>query len=257
MSPNTSTEDGILEQLTTYAVIGYKLFEVARLTLVNMRLVPKNATSLETLAVMSKWSKEMLDSLGGTVEVIGEPPPWGVLQVSNHRSYMDILILASQSPGHYVAKADIADWPILGPAAKLGGSIFVQRDDKDSRRSVRETLQEQLALGKTMNVFPEGTTEGPPGTLPFKVGAFVTAINTGAKVALTAIEYPEASDAWVDQEPAGQHFMRVHRHPKRVRLSFGPVLDPADFEDAKELSLAAKAWIDEELDRLGDFSKPL
>lgn len=256
MSPN-HTDESILDQLKTYAVMGYKLLEAARLTIVNMRLVPKNATSAETMAVMSKWSREMLEALGVELEVIGEPPPWGCLQVSNHRSYLDILVLASHSPGHYVAKADIADWPIMGPAAKLGGSVFVKRDDKNSRRSVRETVQEQLAMGNTINLFPEGTTEGPPGTLPFKVGAFTTAINTGVKVALTAIEYPEASDAWVDQEPAGQHFMRVHRHKKKVRLSFGPMLDPADFEDAQALSLAAKEWIDDELDRIGDFSKPL
>jgi hypothetical protein len=51
--------------------------------------------------------------------------------------------------------------------------------------------------------------------------------------------------------------MRVHRHPKKVRLSFGPLLDPADYEDAKELSLAAKEWIDAELERIGDLSRPL
>ena len=63
MSPN-HTDESILDQLKTYAVMGYKFLEAARLTVVNMRLVPKNATSAETMAVMSKWSREMLEALG-------------------------------------------------------------------------------------------------------------------------------------------------------------------------------------------------
>lgn len=249
------TPSRLLTKAATKAVVTRKIFGILQRTALHLAEVPRGATGFEIALHMQRWAKVLLDVCDVHVDYIGgTPPEWGCLQVSNHRSYMDIMLLGSISPGMYIAKAEIKDWPIIGPAATRGDSIYVDRDNKDSRKAVREALGRGLQRGYTMNVFPEGTTAAAPGTIGFRSGSFEVAAELGAKIAPVALEYELLSDGWINNEPPLQHFTRVHGGPKRARISFGPIMQGSD---GKELARQAQAWINAELDRIGDFSKPV
>jgi len=84
-----------------------------------------------TAAARAAWlqcsARRMLRCLGIRVEA-REPAPSSGLLVCNHLSYLDVLVLAALTPVLFVAKSEVRGWPILGWFARLGGTIFVQRD---------------------------------------------------------------------------------------------------------------------------------
>jgi 1-acyl-sn-glycerol-3-phosphate acyltransferase len=98
----------------------------------------------------------------------GKPKQDGpVLFVSNHCSYLDITVLGSLVPASFVAKADVARWPLFGTLAKLQRSVFV---DRQSFRAVkhRDEMSERLEAGDNLILFPEGTSNDGNRVLPFK-----------------------------------------------------------------------------------------
>lgn len=101
---------------------------------------------------------------GGTMQ---EP----VLFVCNHSSYMDIPVLGSVLPACFVAKSEVAGWPFIGAMSKLQNTVFIER--KQARAgSQRDVLRENLELGKSLILFPEGTSSDGMRTLPFKSTLF-------------------------------------------------------------------------------------
>lgn len=90
-----------------------------------------------------------------------------VLFVSNHCSYLDVIILGALIPASFVAKAEVARWPLFGTLAKLQRSVFV---DRQSFRAVKqsEEMAARLEAGDSLVLFPEGTSSDGNRVLPFK-----------------------------------------------------------------------------------------
>lgn len=108
---------------------------------------------------MRDWSEEMLGLLGCEHEVLGTPSADPVLLVGNHISYVDIPLMMRYMPAAFVAKKQLASWPIFGTAMKLVGTVFVDRDNKESRRKVGEALAPRILQDRqSVAVFPSGTT---------------------------------------------------------------------------------------------------
>ncbi|HBM90393.1 MAG TPA: 1-acyl-sn-glycerol-3-phosphate acyltransferase [Rhodospirillaceae bacterium] len=110
--------------------------------------------------------------LGFRVVVHGDISPHRpTLFASNHSSYLDIPVLGSLIRGHFVAKADVASWPVIGLMARMQKTIFVER--RASRaKSQQEILRESLEEEKNIILFPEGTSSDGHRTLPFKSSLF-------------------------------------------------------------------------------------
>jgi 1-acyl-sn-glycerol-3-phosphate acyltransferase len=91
------------------------------------------------------------------------------LYVSNHTSYLDITVLGALIPGSFVAKAEVARWPLFGWLAKLQRTVFVER--RVSRTAdQRGALMTRLEAGDSLILFPEGTSDDGNRVLPFKSG---------------------------------------------------------------------------------------
>jgi len=94
-----------------------------------------------------------------------------VLFVVNHTSYLDILILGSLIPAAFVAKADVARWPIIGALAKMQNTIFIER--RSSKIVGQKShLQQHLSQQRSLILFPEGTSSNGQSVLPFKSALF-------------------------------------------------------------------------------------
>ena len=100
-----------------------------------------------TLERRAKWlqacARRILISLGITYEVEGQPPTCGLV-VSNHLSYLDIIIISAAMPCFFVAKVEVNGWPFFGKAARTGGTIFLDRSSQASAMSVAEQISERL-----------------------------------------------------------------------------------------------------------------
>ena len=192
-----------------------------------------------------RWTGGLIRKLGLDVQTFGALPEGGCLVVANHRSYIDIAPLYTALPGFFLAKAEVAAWPVLGWAARLGDTVFVSRSDPDSRRRSRVELAERLRRGHRVLVFPEGTTHAGPGILPFRPALFELAARENLPVVPVAIEYAAAADAWVGDDTFVRHFLERFAEPRMsVRLAIGP---PLRHIDADMLRARAEEWIRSEL----------
>ena len=106
---------------------------------------------------------------GIRVTVIGEPvQDRGVLMVSNHTSYFDILALSAAACVSFVAKSQVASWPFFGLLAKLQGTVFIDRERRSSAGEARDLMRQRLQDGDALVLFPEGTSDDGNRVLPFK-----------------------------------------------------------------------------------------
>ncbi len=195
-----------------------------------------------------RWARRLTREMGLSITSSGPRPTRGALVVANHRSYVDIVALLAQVPAVFVAKAEIQSWPLLGRAAQVAHTLFIQRDSATSREATRAAMKELLRHGVSVVVFPEGTTSAGPGTLGFRPGPFRIAAELGIPVAPAAISYPDATDAWVGDDTFLRHFLQCFGKPRvDVTTAFGPELFDAD---AEALCARAERWVRAALARL-------
>ncbi len=115
--------------------------------------------------------------LGFQTRIIGQLPESGqCLLVSNHVSWIDVVVLSTVAPVSFVAKREVASWPFFGWLAKLQRTVFVDRERRHSTGQSRTELETRLARGDRIVLFPEGTSHDGVSVLPFKSSFFAAAI---------------------------------------------------------------------------------
>jgi 1-acyl-sn-glycerol-3-phosphate acyltransferase len=119
------------------------------------------------------------------VTVRGMPPEPGhpTLVLANHVSWLDIPVMASLMPLSFIAKREIASWPVFGFCARLQRCIFLDRTRKAATAEANAEVAERLAGGDAIVLFPEGTTGDGIRLLPFRsslVGAAQAALAESA-----------------------------------------------------------------------------
>ncbi len=116
-----------------------------------------------------------LPLLGFRVEVRGERlAERPVLFVSNHVSYLDIMVLGSLITGCFVAKTEVAGWPGFGTLAKLQRTVFVERRRSAVARH-GDAIADRLKARDNLVLFAEGTSSDGTRVLPFKSGLLAAA----------------------------------------------------------------------------------
>ncbi|KZX81426.1 acyl-phosphate glycerol 3-phosphate acyltransferase, partial [Alcanivorax sp. HI0013] len=118
------------------------------------------------LAAKQRWCRRFLGILGVELTVTGSPVDAPVFLVSNHVSWLDIPLIASQRHLYFLSKAEVGDWPLIGTLARAMGTLFIKRGSGESGRKALE-IAERLKLGHTVLVFPEGTTTDGTGLRRF------------------------------------------------------------------------------------------
>lgn len=190
--------------------------------------------------------------LGLRVRIEGQAIPGPALYVANHITFLDILALGGVAPARFVAKAEIADWALVGFLAKVGGTIFVSRERRGETRVQADRVAAALAGRRPVVLFGEGATGDGTALLPFRAPLFVSAIEARAPVQPVAIDYgpARADHAWPDDVGFGTEAKRLlnRRAPVPVTLRFLARLDPHT-PDRKALAAAAQAAIADALDR--------
>ena len=142
------------------------------------------------------------------------PIPTHGLVVSNHLSYLDIVILSAVMPCFFVSKAEIARWPYFGKAARTGGTIFIDRRSRASTAEVVRQIADRLNLPVPVLLFPEGTSSDGSQVLGFHSSLYEPAAAAAAPVAAAAVRYVledgnERDLCWFDDTLFLPHLWKV------------------------------------------------
>jgi 1-acyl-sn-glycerol-3-phosphate acyltransferase len=104
--------------------------------------------------------------------------------VSNHASYLDVLVVAAVCPAPicFVSKSEAASWPLVGTFIRKCDYLTVSREDALHATADGEGIAKRLQFGEMVHVFPEGTFTPQNGVRPFQMGAFKSAVETGCPI---------------------------------------------------------------------------
>jgi 1-acyl-sn-glycerol-3-phosphate acyltransferase len=195
------------------------------------------------------WSSGLLRAFGFRLVRIGTPVPQATLFVANHVSWVDIVTLHSQRMMGFVAKREIASWPLVGWLAARGETIFHQRGSQESLGGVLQVMLARLRSGRSVGVFPEGRTRDGTEVGPFHARIFLAAVEAGAPVQPVALRYGANASAqtivaFQPKESFLGNFLRLIGEPARaVEVVFLPPIVPGDTEGRRRIAELARARI--------------
>jgi 1-acyl-sn-glycerol-3-phosphate acyltransferase len=180
---------------------------------------------------MQTWGKSILFFLGIKIYRNEIPENQNFILMPNHRSYIDIFIVAALTPAAMVGKAELKKWPLGKLGVKVTSSILVDRSEIKSLVQTMNKIKETVNQGIPVILFPEGTTYKGPLTKPFKNGSFQIAANANIPVIPMAIHYNDENDAWVGDDTFLPHFFRQMGKPiTKVYLQYGTPVSNSDYK---------------------------
>lgn len=198
---------------------------------------------------------------GAKVEVIGTHLKRDVFFVANHLSWVDILALAGASGTAFVAKAELAEAPVVGWLASLNRTVFVKREHRMGVAEQINALKEALVDNWSVTVFPEGTTTDGQSLLPFKTSmlSVLEPPPPGVLVQPVILDYGPVAEwiGWIGEESGINNAKRVlsRKGTFKVRLHYLEPFSPEDFRGRKAISQESRRRIEEALVEL--LGKPL
>ncbi|MDQ2834713.1 MAG: 1-acyl-sn-glycerol-3-phosphate acyltransferase [Acidobacteriota bacterium] len=135
------------------------------------------------------WCQRIVRVLGFRCKVEGPLPAAGAV-VSNHLSYLDILLYSSVQPFVMVAKTEVRRWPLLGWLTAQAGTVYVERGGgPKTYPAVNAAMAEAYRSGLPVLFFPEGTTTDGPGVLPFRRGLFHSVLHNSVNLRVATVRY--------------------------------------------------------------------
>ena len=199
------------------------------------------------------WCRALLWLTGLRVVTHGVVAPSGVtVFCANHVSYLDIIVMSSQVEGVFIAKSEVAGWPLFGRIATLTGTILVDRTPARARAQ-RAEICTRLVTGDNLILFAEGTSTNGAGVAPFKSTLFdiVSPADDVSDTWVQPVSIAYVRDrsgrpltgprrdlyAWHGDMTLAPHLLNVMAMPgAEVRLTLHPPFRAADVGDRKALA---------------------
>jgi 1-acyl-sn-glycerol-3-phosphate acyltransferase len=152
-------------------------------------------------ALIRRWSAKLLAILRAELRIHGWPAggiAGNVLIVANHVSWLDIFVINAVQPSRFVAKADLAQWPLVGRLIAGVGTLFIERGRGRDAHRISRHLRAALASGDVIAIFPEGKTGDGHVLLPFHGSLLQPVIDARGHVQPMAIRYCDSNGAHSD-----------------------------------------------------------
>jgi len=210
------------------------------------------------------WHKGVCLIFRLKVKVEGQPErKRQTMYVSNHLSYLDIPVIGTVLKASFVAKKDVAKWPVFGFLSKMQQTAFIDRS-RSAIAKEANALDNMVARGKSLIIFPEGTSTDGRSVLPFKSSLFSLALQDGKnlmmqpftiKMDLVDGSPPETQAlkdlySWLrdmDTELHTHLWLFAKSKGAVISLHFHDTLETLDFQDRKTLAKVCENKVSQEL----------
>ncbi|MDG4769284.1 lysophospholipid acyltransferase family protein [Solwaraspora sp. WMMD792] len=156
------------------------------------------------------WARGLLRTLGVRLRLVGRLPARAALLAANHVSWLDTLAILAVTPARLLAKREIRGWPVIGALARVGGTLFIDRDRPRTLPGTVADVAAALRAGHQIAVFPQATTtcgtagratsagrcsSGAPRPAPFRPALFQAALDAEVPVVPLTLTYHFAGPA--------------------------------------------------------------
>ena len=175
------------------------------------------------------------------------------LFVGNHVSWLDIYVMQAITASRFVAKSELAAWPVLGRLVRDTGTIFIERARRSDTRRINSVLKQHLSDGDIIAVFPEGTTSDGGDVRKFHANLFQSALDAGAQIVPFCLRYTDAkgqlstAPAYLNDLTFWDSVKLTLREPRlRCELTIFSPLETAG-RDRRQLAHAAETLVRQRL----------
>lgn len=157
-----------------------------------------------------KYIGKTIKLLGVKIRVYGDIPDGSKVAVymSNHRSYLDPIVILNYVQAAAVSKSEVKYWPLIGWCISLGNHIWVERASPFSRTSTKANIINRIKQQESVLLFPEGTTHMFKRPIGFKRGIFKECALNQIQICPVSVEYQEEEDAWISNDNFVRHFFQ-------------------------------------------------
>lgn len=200
---------------------------------------------LHVLDIQVNVTRSAVSAMGQT-----QPPQAGTLYIANHISWVDIPLIGSQLDTHFLSKAEVRSWPLIGRLAEATGTLFIQRGSGDSKR-VAEQMADYLREGYSVLFFPEGTTSPGETVQAFHPRLFQLTNHVEVEICPLSIRYRGHSSqhahspvAFIEDDEFTSHLWQLLGHRKlSAELHIHPPVRRAPEEDVSALTKNLQAIV--------------
>ena len=198
-------------------------------------------------AMVRLWARVALRIGGFRLTINGEPPRHHCFTVSNHLSSIDSVVICAVIGGVFVARHDMARWPLIGFMSRHVDIIFVNRQRRTDVGDINERIADALHKGYAVHMFAESRIGDGKTVLPFKPALLEPAVQAGMPVHYATLGYltkpndptPMQSVHWGPDVPFANHILGILRlRGGEASMKFGA--EPVAGTDRKQL--AADLW---------------
>ena len=209
------------------------------------------------------WARMSLATLGIRLDTLGKPPAGAFVVTANHLSYIDVLVLGALFPGRFIAKSEIAAWPLVGTLVRMSGTLFVRRGDRSDVPRMVARMQATLEAGVGITFFPEGWASRGLTVKPFHAGLLQSAVAGRFPCLPVALSYatprsdlaPAWTVGWWGGAPMGPHMLRmIAQGPIVARVRWSP--EPIVGDERKQLAAELHAQVLQRFEPLGQERLP-
>lgn len=190
------------------------------------------------------WLLRLTKVLNLEIHAHGVPVDAPALYVANHISWVDIAVLGGYAPVTFLAKSEVASWPLIGRLATAAGTLYIRRGKGEVRERARQ-IARHISEGRSVLAFPEGTSTDGTSVLKFHSPLFSAAADHGHTVQPVAIRYINSAGAhntavpFIGDDEFHTHLWRLLGEDRiRVEVLFLPPLQ-AEGGDHRSLAITA------------------
>ena len=233
----------MIQSLVRLIIVIINLAEFTLFTAIMYLLsfVPGSYDSKIYFFLFRYWCRSFIRALGLNIILHQKNKvaiPQQYILISNHPSAVEDIAVPALFAVHSLAKLQVKDWIIVGRINRTAGTLYVDRDDPESRRKTVDNMIEATKQGKNIALYPEGGCTGRRITKEFKRGAFELSIRTGIPV-LPVFIYYQAQEDFEWQPPFTLvdkiwHFLTTRN--KNVEIFQFDTVDPGQFKDKYEFA---------------------
>jgi lyso-ornithine lipid O-acyltransferase len=238
-----------LDLVNFFRALGRSIQLVEMFVVAGTELVVKRPRTREERADwLHRFCARAVKRMGIEISVSGSFPERGAV-ISNHLSYLDIVVYASLHPCVFVSKVEIERWPVVGWMTTMSGTVYVARGHGGSAMKARKGMQATLDAGLPVVFFPEGTTTNGSEMLKFHSGLLAQVLAGGATVRAAYVRYSlgagNEADAtvaddvcyWGDRDMLGHVFTFLGLRGVKAEVRFAE--EPIVFSDGLHRRQAA------------------